>query len=153
MSPAADDRCDHCGDGSAGGLTRWATHEVVRPARHYQTSLRPPAPAASRTVRATYPEPAPTPTLRNAYAKHEYRLCPSCYAAAVREAERTLAGQRRGMAFVAALGAIGFAWIVVTSFLHSDLLGRHLNDVKAWVYTAPAPAPYKDPLRGLPSAP
>jgi len=104
---------------------------------------------------APYAEPpsSPGPTLRNTYAEREYRLCPACHAAAVQEAERTLAGQRRGMAAVAALGAIGLVWILVTSFLHSDVLGRPLDDVKAWVHVMPAPPPYKDPLRSIPSAP
>jgi len=34
-------------------------HEVARPARHYQPSLRPPAKAATRAERATHRAPPP----------------------------------------------------------------------------------------------
>jgi len=42
---------------------------------------------------------------------------------------------------------------MLTAFLHSDVLGRPLGGAKGWIYATPAPTPYKDPLRGLPSSP
>jgi hypothetical protein len=68
------------------------------------------------------------------------------------EADRTLAGQKRGMAIVAILGAIGLLWIAIAAFIHSDLLGRPLSDPKGWIFATPAPTPYKDPLNSIPSA-
>jgi len=137
--------CDHCGRSSPDGLTRWWAEEVVRPARHY----RPPPDHIS------YSEPLapPAPTLRVTYVMRAYDLCAPCHAAARQDAEQRLAGQRRGMAAVAILGLIAFGWVMLTALLHSDVLGRPLGQAKAWIYATPAPTPYKDPMRGVPSAP
>ncbi len=139
--------CDHCGVARHEGPTRWRTEEIVRPVRRH---LPPPRlhPVAADALGQT----PPAPTLRNTYATRTYNLCPDCYAVAKQKADRALAGQRRGMAVVAILGAIGLVWIMITAFIHSDLLGRPLTDAKGWIFATPAPPPYKDPLNSLPSA-
>ncbi len=138
--------CDHCGIDPPEGLTLWRTEETVRPPRHYLP------PSRSQAFAANAIETPATPTLRNAYATRIYSLCPACYAAAKQAADHALAGQKRGMAVVAIIGAIGLLWIMITAFIHSDLLGRPLTDAKAWIFTAPAPTPYKEPLNSLPAA-
>ncbi len=141
-----DKTCDHCAALHPEGLMSWRAEEMVRPARHYRPEPR------SEALAAHAFETPPAPTLRNTYVTRSYSLCPACYAAAKEEADRTLDGQRRGMAVVAIIGAIALAWIMITAFLHSDILGRPLSDAKAWVFTTPAPTPYKDPLNSIPTA-